>query len=76
MAGHVPYLKRLPDDGTDPDPANPDCQSSKGVWVFETLARSTGKESDNLTGGFNGSDRRIRSADQIDGSDDWAHFDE
>ena len=37
---HIPYLNRLADEGTDPDPANPDFQSAKGVWVLEDLTRS------------------------------------
>ena len=39
---HVPYLKRLSADGADPDPSNPDYQSSKGCWVFENMMRKEG----------------------------------
>lgn len=43
LPGHIPYLKRITQhEGHDADPANPVCQSSKGVWVFENLSRSVG----------------------------------
>ena len=37
---HVPYLRRLVDEGSDPDPTNPEHQSAKGVWVVEAMERS------------------------------------
>jgi hypothetical protein len=42
LPGHIPYLKQMKDTGSDPDPTNPANQSSKGVWVFESLNRSMG----------------------------------
>lgn len=37
---HIPYLKKLGDQGDDPDPADPFHHSSKGVWTFEPVRRT------------------------------------
>ena len=38
MAGHIPYLKMMADNGGDPDPTNPINQSAKGVRAETSLS--------------------------------------
>jgi hypothetical protein len=36
---HIPYLRKLPDTGKDPDPTDPAHRVAKAVWCFEPLDR-------------------------------------